>query len=233
MCPRYAIYYAPPADHPLWHLGCAWLGRNPETGAEMARPALGLPAAEIAAITGDPARYGFHATLKPPFRLAERRTAAELTEAVAEFAQRRPAFLAPPVRVTAIGGFRALTLCAPCPALDRLAADAVIELDGFRAPPTDEERAKRQAVGLSPAQMRNLDRWGYPYVLDQFRFHLTLTNPLPEGAAMVDATLTDLFGPYRDLPLPVPDIALYVQESPSGHFRLIRRFPLAPCPPDG
>ena len=31
---------------------------------------------------------------------------------------------------------------------------------------------------VTERQASNLDRWGYPYVFDDFRFHMTLTGPL-------------------------------------------------------
>ncbi len=224
---RWAVYYAPPAAQPLWHLGCAWLGRDPETGRALVRPACGLDPEAIHAITATAAHYGFHATLKPPFALADGRGPEALAAAVRTLAARVAPFAAPPVRPATIGGFRALTLTAPCPAMEALAAACVTELDPFRAPPTAEELAKRRATPLSPRQSAMLDRWGYPHVLDEFQFHMTLTDRL-EGpdAHLVDAALESLFGPFASLPLPVRDIALYHQPDRAGPFRLTARIPL-------
>lgn len=228
---RWAVYYAPPADHPLWHLGTSWLGRDPETGRPLVRPACGLDPGSVAALTGSPARYGFHATLKPPFALAAGRSPDDLSAAVAALAARHAPFDAPPVRPATIGGFRALVLSAACPAMDALAAGCVRELDGFRAPPPEEETARRRAAGLTRRQEELLQRWGYPYVMEEFRFHMTLTDSLTDvlagpGTAAVDAVLDDLFGPLAGLPLPVRDIALFHQGDRSGPFRLVARFPL-------
>lgn len=226
---RWAVYFAPPADHPLWHIGCAWLGRDPEGGRELVRPACALDPDTIAVVTAGPARYGFHATLKPPFVLAPGRDAEALADAVRVLAARHAPFAAPTVAPTVIGGFRALTFTAPCPAMEALAAACVRDLDPFRAPPTEAELASRRAAGLSQRQSDLLTRWGYPYVLEEFRFHMTLTERL--DGAMVDAAIVDdavdaLFGAFATVALPVRDLALYRQPDRAAPFRLVTRFPL-------
>lgn len=231
---RWAVYYAPPTTHPLWHMGCAWLGRDPETARDLVRPACGLESDTIAAITTTASHYGFHATLKSPFALAEGRTVEALVAAVRDLAARRPAFTAPPIAVSNLGGFRALMLSAPCPDMDALATACVQDLDGFRAPQSAEELAKRRAAGLSPRQSALLDLYGYPYVLEQFLFHMTLTERL-DGAevetAAIDAALEDLFGPFTAAPLPVSEIALFHQPDRAAPFRLTHRFPLSGSSP--
>ena len=77
---RQAIYFAPPAGSPLARFGAAWLGWDPEAGAEVeGLPVAGLPLPREALVAA-PRRYGFHATLKPPFRLAAGRDAAGLDD---------------------------------------------------------------------------------------------------------------------------------------------------------
>src|SRR5690606_25376449 len=120
--------------------------------------------------------YGFHATLKAPFRLAPGVSPERLRAAVADFAARRPAFAVPAMKVSAIGGFLAVTLATPSPAMQALADAAVAELDAFRAPPTEAEIARRLQGGLTSQQEALLRRWGYPYVFEEFRFHMTLTG---------------------------------------------------------
>jgi putative phosphonate metabolism protein len=174
---RYAVYYAPEPDTALAAFGAAWLGWDAETRAERAHPALpGLPR-PVADLTAAPRRYGFHGTLKAPFRLAPGRTPAELDAALAALAAAERAFELPPLRLEALGPFLAIVPAAPAPRLDAIAATCVAAIDAFRAPLGPEERARR-AEGLSPAQRRLLDRWGYPFVMEEFRFHLTLTGPL-------------------------------------------------------
>ncbi len=222
---RHAIYFAPPAGSPLARFGADWLGRDPETGADLPGvPLPGLPD-DRAALTAAPRRYGFHATLKAPFRLAEGCDTAALdaaTQAVASGCQP----FAFRLRVGALGAFLALVPDAPPPALGALEAACVIHLDGFRAPPDPEELAQRLAAGLDPEEAEHLRHWGYPYVLDRFRFHMTLTGRLPEAAqAPLQAALSRALGPILAQPMPVTEICRF-SEAQDGAFRLVRRFAL-------
>lgn len=230
---RYAVYYAPPAGSALARLGAAWLGRDAETGvetgvetgAEPARPAAGGPA--LADLTAAPRRYGLHATLKPPMRLAEGRGLDDLLAAARALA----AGLAPVelgrLRLGMLDGFLALVPAPQTAALERLAAEVVAGLDHLRAPPGDGELARRRAAGLSPRQEALLARWGYPYVMEEFRFHITLTGPLaPELAETVRAAAADHFASALDEPQRLADLAVF-GERPDGVFDLITRVPLS------
>ncbi|MCK0206929.1 DUF1045 domain-containing protein [Starkeya koreensis] len=224
--PRYALYYAPPAQSPLWRFGSAAVGYDAETGAEaQLQPLRRFDGERWREITAEPRRYGFHGTLKAPFRLAPGRNEAELREACAAFAAERAGFACPGVTLASLGRFLALRLAAPSAALDRLAAAAVAHFDGFRAPMSAAEREKRLRAPLSPRQQDHLARWGYPYVLEDFRFHMTLTGPLEdEERVLAEAELAEHFAlSGADGPLIVREIALYRQEA--GPFRLIARFP--------
>jgi putative phosphonate metabolism protein len=229
MAHRYAIYWAPPRDHPLWHAGCAWLGRDPETGETFAPPLLdGLDRARHAAITAEPARYAWHATLKPPFRLAAGETEASLDTAMSRFAATRSAFPAPTLAVSVLSGFLAVTPAEPSPMLDALAAECVAAFDPFRAPPEAAERARRRAAGLSARQESLLARWGYPYVMEEFRFHLTLTTRLPaEEAERMRRALGLHLADALSAPVMIDAIALYAEPAPAAPFTLLRRYPLA------
>ena len=79
---RVAVYYAPELDDPLWAAGNRWLGRDPETGATLARPV----GTDIPNLTDEPAAYGLHATLKPPMRLAPGTRYEDFSAAVADLA---------------------------------------------------------------------------------------------------------------------------------------------------
>ncbi|MCL2581729.1 MAG: DUF1045 domain-containing protein [Streptosporangiales bacterium] len=185
---RYAIYAAPgtgtadPAAIALRERAERWLGRA-VSGAPVA-PGVpdGWDRARVDAITADARRYGFHATLKAPFRLARGRTAAELDAAVARFAAGRAAARIPRLSLACLGaGFYALVPGDDAPGLRALAAETVTAFDAFRAPPTAAETARRHPERLSERQRELLAAWGYPYVLNEFRFHLTLTDPVPRN----------------------------------------------------
>jgi putative phosphonate metabolism protein len=223
---RQAIYFAPPAGSLLARFGAAWLGWDPEAGAEVAGLAVaGLPLGREALVAA-PRRYGFHATLKPPFRLAAGRDAAGLdAEAAALAAEHAPFELR--LGLGWLGGFLALVPAEEPSGLAALAAACVAALDGFRAPSGPEELARRRAAGLDPVEEANLVRWGYPWVLDRFRFHMTLTGPVPEAdRAAVAAALAPLVAPLIAAPVPVAEVCRFA-EGADGCFRLVSRHRLA------
>jgi len=180
---RYAIYFVPAAQMNLYRFGRSILGYDCYTGRDVGLlDGLDQEYANWRKITEEPRRYGFHATLKAPFRLSASCSEATLTDAFDKFAK-----LGHPVahiepEITALGDFIAIVPRGPTPALDVLANQCTTSFDLFRAPMTAKERTRRTAPHLSPSQMQNLDRWGYPFVFEEFRFHMTLTGPLPEAA---------------------------------------------------
>jgi putative phosphonate metabolism protein len=226
MYPRYAVYFAPPDDSLLWQLGCRWLGRDAQRDRALEQPQLpGLTRARIADLTAAPRLYGFHATLKPPFALAGGYAADELHAALAEFARQRAPFPLPPLEVGMLAGFIALRPIAASAALDALARDCVVELDRWRAAPGADELTRRRATGLGARQEAMLARYGYPYVLDEFRFHLTLTDRLPAHEAQsLRERLAEHFTDALRQPLAVEGVCLFAQERPGAPFTLTRRY---------
>lgn len=205
---RYAIYFAPEDDSALARFGAAWLAR-PEAGE-------------------GPPHYGFHATLKAPFRLADGRAAQDLAAELDTFARSTPAFVGPCLRLAELDGFLALRPAAPSPALDGLAERCLRAFDGFRAPPTQAELDKRLKTPLDARGHQLLARWGYPYVLDRYRFHMTLTDRLEAQARQATrALLAPLTVPLEGEPLAVRSICLFVQPASGRPFALGQRFPLA------
>ena len=224
---RYAIYYAPEPG-PLADFGAAWLGWDPARGAPVAHPAIdGLPA-PVAELTETPRKYGFHGTVKPPFRLAEGTDAAALHAAAQDLcAARAPVRLAG-LRLSRLGRFLALTPEGDAGALAALAGTVVRDLDSFRAPLTEAEIARRRPDRLSPAQRDLLDTWGYPYVFEEFRFHLTLTGPLPDDAtaAAVEAALAPVLAPILPRPFTIASLCLFGEDA-DGRFHLLHRYALS------
>ncbi len=224
---RWAVYYAPPVDHPLWAAGCRWLGRDPESG-ERFPPPPGIDPERWRRATPRPARYGFHATLQPPLCLHSKATSATLRDSVAAIAAGSAPFTLPDLTISRVDGFLALRPREPCSALDALAAACVRDLDPLRAPATEKELERHQRAGLSEHQESLLTRWGYPFVLDQFQFHMTLTRGLP---AAEQATLRPLLETYFESALAAPpptvaDLCLYHQPAAGAEFCLNERFPL-------
>jgi putative phosphonate metabolism protein len=222
---RYAVYYAPAEGAALTGAASAWLGRSVFPGAALAPPETdGLSFEQWESITADPRVYGFHATLKPPFRLAEGHDAEELREGLRKFARcRRPFEVS--LQLGSIGGFLAVVLAQPSPDFVQLAADCVRDFDEFRAAPHPNELARRRQTMLNDAQLAYLTQWGYPYVMEEWRFHMTLTASLePSLLERARRHLAKVFEPICREPLRVDSICLFEQPEPGAPFLVQARY---------
>lgn len=222
---RYAIYFTPPSTNSLTRVAASWLGRDAFTGETSAALAvLPLAAAEVDAHTRTPRRYGFHATMKAPFRLADGRSEDELEAALAGFAARTVPVVIPKMVLRRLGGFFALVPDGGVSALDDMAAEIVEAFEPFRAPLGDAEVAARNPSELTAAQLENLHRWGYPYVLEHFRFHMTLTGSVAQtDADRVEQALSGQFADHVDRPLSLDALALFVEPERGAPF-LVRSY---------
>ncbi|MCP1762213.1 DUF1045 domain-containing protein [Bradyrhizobium japonicum] len=227
--PRYAIYFAAGADSAVSRFGAELLGYDVYTGDEVPFPAdASRVAPDWRDVTADPRKYGFHGTLKAPMALAPGRTEAELVAACAAFAGKaRPMPSIRPV-VDSISGFIAVIPTEPVGALQQLAADCVREFDDFRAPMTAEDRARRRPDKLTERQRDYLDRWGYPYVMEEFRFHMTLTGRLDaERRGPILEMLRARFAALDLETLAIDRIALFKQDDARARFRFVGEWALA------
>ena len=217
---RLALYFAPPPG-PLARTAAHWLGRDAVSGAQ-----IDPPHPLLSALATSARRYGFHATLKAPFRLAEGLTEPDLIDALHRFAARHRPVQVEALRVASLDGFLALVPEGDTAALDSLAAQVVTAFDLFRAPMTDAERARRQPDRLSIRQRALLDAYGYPFVLDEFRFHMTLTDRLDatQHAELVPLAQA-LFDPVLPRPFGIDRIAVF-GESEDGVFHQRASVPL-------
>lgn len=229
---RYAVYLAPPPASALWRFGCDVLGRDAVTGER--RSGFAIDGVHVEAwrdLTTEPRRYGFHATLKAPFRLGPGLSADELFQAVAALAGALAPFDAGPLGVSTLAAgkdraFVALTPIAPSGELARLESAVVRSLDRFRAPLTQSDRLRRDPARLSPRQRDCFETWGYPFALDDFRPHFTLTNAVA-GAEAIAAALAQEFERRVESPLlRVDALALFAESGPDRAFTIVRRFPL-------
>jgi putative phosphonate metabolism protein len=213
--PRYALYFAPPEDSPLWEFASRWLGRDAATGQLF----------HERDITASPRVYGFHATLKPPFYLRDGHPLPDLHHRLQAFVQTRPPCPLPALRLAQLGSFLALTLSEPCPPLQQLADACVREFDAFRRPPAEAELAERRP-GLNPAQLALLERWGYPYVFEEWKFHMTLTSSLrdPAQRTAIFEELSARLAPYLTQPITVDSVCLFAQPERGAPFLLAHRF---------
>jgi len=221
---RFAVYFVPAADTALYRFGSAALGYDCYTGGDVAQFSdIAMNAAEWAALTREPRTYGFHATLKAPFRLHPGYDQADLVAKFSAFVAsiHRPPVIVPEVEI--LDGFVAIVPKQPDPDLDALAGACVRAFDHFRAPMQAEERARRSHPELSHRQTENIDRWGYPYVFEDFRFHMTLTGRIQSDRRdWILSILRERFSRCHDgRPVPIDGIALLRQDSADARFRVI------------
>jgi putative phosphonate metabolism protein len=224
MSARYALYYAPAPDTLFHALGSRWLGRDAWSGATVAQPEI----ARIADLTSEPRRYGLHATLKAPFELAQSKSREDLLAFAEEFSRRHASVLLPKLGLAELDGFLALIPDVESDRLHDLAACCVMDFDGFRGPLQKEEIARRHRSGLSLRQSRLLLNWGYPHVLDQFRFHITLSNKLMAAdMARLRSQAQTHFAAVIGAPLLLDAITVFSEAEPGAPFRADARFTLA------
>jgi putative phosphonate metabolism protein len=226
--PRYAIYFAAGSDSVLSRFGAELLGYDAYSGDELPFPQQALHVApDWREVSAEPRKYGFHATLKAPMALAPGKTEAGLMAACAAFAGKaRPRPVIRPI-VDSISGFIAVIPAEPVAALHQLAADCVGEFDSFRAALTAEDRARRKPEKLGERQRDYLDRWGYPYVMEEFRFHMTLTGRLDvERRGPILQMLRERFASLRLDAIEIDSIALFKQDDAKARFRIIGEWAL-------
>jgi putative phosphonate metabolism protein len=227
---RYAIYFAPARDSSWWRFGASWLGRDETSGAKLPQPELpGCSRSRFEELTTEPRRYGFHATLKAPFSLAQGVDEAHLLHATAALATTAHQVSVGPLSVDHWKGFVALRPVAPPPALVTLAERCAIELDWMRAHLSEAERIRRQTGGLSPREDELLHRYGYPYLLDRYRFHFTLSGRCPpaEAAPLCAAAASACETLAATTPLVVDRLVVFVEPSPGADFRRLAEFELS------
>ncbi len=230
--PRYAVYFCPPRGSAWAEAGAQWLGRCLDSGQPRTQPLPGGWTAEaFATVTRAPRRYGWHATLKAPFRLAAGRTETQLLSALRDLAGRTPGLELPPLAVQRLGNFLALAPQQPSAGLQLLAQSCVTSLYEFAAAPDEAEIAARIAQGrLNAEQQALLRRWGYPHVLHRFRLHLTLTGDLRSlSAAQIDTLEAHARAQFSVLPQPLPlqALSLCVEPHAGAEFRRIAQVDLA------
>jgi putative phosphonate metabolism protein len=225
---RYAIYFTPSIYDPLSVAAASWLGRNVYSGEAPEAPSIaGFSRQELAFHTAVPRRYGFHGTIKAPFRLHSETSEAALLKALMLFASTATPFEIPRMEIARLGEFYGLAPSVPCEQMKHLAASVVQTFDTFRAPLSDAEIERRDPDRLTASQFSNLHRSGYPYVMDEFRFHMTLTGPIhPSLNARFEHALREFFTPLLNEPLKISSLALFIEPEAGAPLRVHSQHPL-------
>ncbi len=229
--PRYGLYFAPAPDSPWWEAGCHWLGRDPARAIRCPQPALaGVSPSMLEKLTADARRYGFHATLKAPFRLAGGFSESHLALMAQSFADVQHPIPLERVQVCLSDDYLTLRPAAPLSALGALAMRCVSYFDTLRAAAAPAELAHRRCVGLSARQEALLQRWGYPYVEEEFRFHMTLSDSLAAAHenvvhALRKAAEARFAQVLEAAPLVIDALTVFREDEPGAPFSVWQRFP--------
>lgn len=226
---RFALYYAPPTSHPLWLKAAEWLGRDPAGGDVTPAEIGGIDTAYRISISESARRYAFHATLKAPMALAAGTTRAGLEADLVRFALNSQKVEIGRLKIANLEGFLALIPVEQSGEMTDAVGRIVLEFDHYRAPAPAGDREKRIRNGkLTPHQIEYLDRYGYPYVLDEFRFHMTLTDRLSDAERpAVMAAAEAWFGPLLEAPYTLDRIALFHEAEAGAPFTRLADFPLS------
>ncbi len=226
---RFALYYAPPTTHPIWTKAAQWLGRDPAGAPVQAAEIAGIDTAARLRWSDSARRYGFHATLKAPMGLADGVSRAALEAELGRFGRATRAVPIGRLRIAGLDGFLALIPELQTEALSACVGGIVAAFEPFRAPLGSASREKRIRDGrLSERQIGYLDRYGYPYVMEEFRFHMTLTDRLSDAdRPAVLAAAASWFGPLLDEPFVLDRIALFHEREAGAPFTRLADFPLS------
>ncbi|MEB3047647.1 DUF1045 domain-containing protein [Rhizobium mulingense] len=225
---RYAICFTPPASDPLSLVAANWLGRNVFSGDMLEPPAVrGLGLHEIAFHTAVPRRYGFHGVLKAPFHLSGDMSEPQLLRDLMRFTGTFAPFQISRLEIARLGSFYSLMPSAPCEQIQYLASAIVQEFDRYRAPLSEADIERSDPDGLSAAQFANLHRWGNPYVMDEFRFHMPVTGSINAiDMPRIEPALRTIFEPVLKEPVMVSNVALMIEEGTGGPFRVHSLHPM-------
>jgi putative phosphonate metabolism protein len=225
---RIALYHSPPAGSLLFGLAASWLGRDPRRPDPIDQHVpQGIEPDRMAALTADARRYGFHATIVAPFRLAKGRDPEALEAEVEQFCARIDAVEIPVLALGRLGPFFALVPEKQLQPLQALESASTDHFNGWKAPLTPTDIERRDPDSLTARQREYLGSYGYPYVKEEFRYHMTLTGPVPEAeAASMRAAIEAHFAPVLERPYRVESLSIFVEPAPGEPFELRSSFPL-------
>jgi hypothetical protein len=221
--PRYAIYYAPEPGSPLHAFGQSWFSEDPSNASIVTA----LNPERIKMLSENSRRYGFHGTLKPPFGLNPASNLDALLDAAHVFAKMVAPVEIPPLELAIIGKFIALTPVTQSAALEKLSAACVRAFEAFRVPLTAEQLDSYKQNKLTVHQEQMLEHWGYPYVMEEFRFHISVTDRIEdaqEREEVIDA-LKKLAMPVLGRPTRLRELTVFSQKAINEPMIPIERIP--------
>ena len=220
MFKRYAVYFVPKGE--LAKFGRAWLGWDCRKGQYISSEnAFSEPLADREYFTKKPRKYGLHATLKAPFRLQTTQNEPALRSAFHGFCNHQKPAASGNLTLSEQGGFISLRPKRQSAALFELGKNCLEAFDPFRAPLDQNDLNRRRNARLSPRQNDFLHQLGYPYVLQEFQFHITLSSRLSilQREKIIPA-LKNLLAHELDCPFIIAHLAL-MGEDRNGQFHIL------------
>lgn len=181
--PRHAIFFAPADDSPLGIYGATVLRRRATDPGEWTNPQIPVNFDNTAvwrACVETPARYGFHATLQAPFELHPAYTYQTLLDELEVFCSQQQPLLLTELAPRRTRRFDALAFDTQPLEVKEFASTCVQRFNKYCAPLHPQDIVRRQKKALSPTQLSNLEQYGYPYIFDDFNFHMTLSGTMPD-----------------------------------------------------
>lgn len=176
----------------------------------------------LAEATAEPRRYGLHGTLKAPF--VPRYGLQSFLQAATSFAAQCHSFALPALAVKEIEAVVALCPVTASPQLYQLAEACVKILDPHRTPESEDVQAKRRN-GKTARQIVHITQFGYPFIFEDFNFHMTLTGQMKNNPYLKAACA--YFSQALGQPRFIDNLAIFVEEEKGSPFRLYCRLPFA------
>ena len=231
---RVAIYFLPKKNSSLENFGKNLLGRDINKKKKISltrRQKYFINRGftyfdELKDYCEQPAKYGFHATLKAPFRLKRNVKTKNFYDVISHIAAQHSRFKIKGLKIVYSKKFTLITSRKPNKLLINLENDLVKHLDTFRAELNKTEIKKRIPDSLTFKQNKYLKEWGYPFVLDQYKFHMTLMNQNNNKLSNKQKLeLEKLIYKISNNLLEFNEISL-LGENKNGYFEEIKRFKL-------
>lgn len=174
---------------------------------------------QLSGLTVSVRRYGLHATIKAPMALKMGTKQTDLVTSLKAWCAKEIPVNAGRLELRLLDGFLALVPARQPQELTDFAARVVEAFDRYRAPLDAKERSKRLSAPLTDRQSKLVDKYGYPYVLEQFQFHITLTDRLPPAMAMkVLADGRAFFADVLAMPLMIDRLVLFHEPHSGADF---------------
>lgn len=228
MTERYAVYFSPKGNTELSEFGEQVLARSSSEPRSSNASSSFSDQERWLALTKKPAHYGFHATLKAPFELADGQSLESFFLAAERFASTQHSIPLLTLAPRYLSRFMALTLSKPQDELNQFAFACVKEFESFRKPLSEADIKRRKQAALSARQETLLHEYGYPYVAEEFRFHMTLSDAMQKSDQDYQDWVTNLYETIINTTPELDQIAIYSQTNRDSAFIKEAEFPLKP-----